>query len=264
MPTSPRPLHILFIGDVVGHPGHQALVEQLPALKRKLPVDLVIANGENASGGFGLMEKTYHLLRDAGVDVITMGNHTWDKREIFDYIDDADRVVRPANYPPGTPGRGWTRIMVDGCPVVVMQLLGRAFMNVGDCPFQVAERELKQIQGQAKVIVLDIHAEATSEKQALAYQLDGRVSAVIGTHTHVQTADEQIFPQGTGYITDAGMTGPRDSVLGMRSDLALKRMRDQLPVRLEVAEGPTMLSALWLAIDRETGRTLQLQRISHR
>lgn len=264
MPAKPSSLHVLFIGDVVGYPGYQALVDHLPRLRRQFPIDLVIANGENASGGYGLQEKTYHLLRDAGVEVITMGNHTWDKREIFDFIDVAERIVRPANYPPGTPGRGWTLVPVNGIPVAVLQLMGRAFLNIGDCPFQAAERELKAIKSQARVVIVDMHAEATSEKLAMAFALDGQVSALIGTHTHVQTADEQIFPRGTGYISDAGMTGPRDSVLGMKPELALRRMRDQLPVRLEVAEGEGVLSAIWLAIDPDTGRTLQIQRITAR
>ncbi|MNX63336.1 hypothetical protein D3C86_943300 [compost metagenome] len=264
MSAHPNALHVVLIGDVVGHPGHQAIVKGLPRLRKQLPVDLVIANGENASGGFGLQEKTYHLLRDAGVDVITLGNHAWDKKEIFDYIDDADRVVRPANYPPGTPGRGHTVVQVKGTPVGVLQLMGRAFINIGDCPFQVAERELKKLKTQAKIIIVDMHAEASSEKLGMAFMLDGQVSAVIGTHTHVQTADEQIFPRGTGYITDAGMTGPRDSILGIRPELALKRMRQHMPVRFEVAEGEGVFSAVWLAIDPQTGRTLQIQRIHYR
>lgn len=264
MSSNSRPLHVVFIGDVVGHPGHRAVQEGLVRLRRQQPVDLVIANGENASGGFGLQEKTYHILRDAGVDVITLGNHAWDKKEIFEFIDDADRIVRPANYPPGTPGRGFTVLEVQGLSVGVLQLMGRAFINIGDCPFQVAERELKKLMPQAKIIIVDVHAEASSEKLALAYCLDGQVSAIIGTHTHVQTADEQIFPRGTGYITDVGMTGPRHSILGIRPDLAIKRMRDQLPVRFEVGEGEGIFSAVSLMIDRQTGRTLQIQRLSYK
>lgn len=264
MTAHPNALHVVFIGDVVGHPGHQAIVKHLPRLRKQLPVDLVIANGENASGGFGLQQKTYHLLREAGVDVITLGNHAWDKKEIFDFIDDAERVVRPANYPQGTPGRGFTVVQVQGVSVAVLQLMGRAFINIGDCPFQVADRELRKLKTLAKIVIVDMHAEASSEKLAMAFMLDGQVSAVLGSHTHVQTADEQIFPRGTGYITDAGMTGPRDSILGIRSDLALKRIREQVPVRFEVGEGEGVLCAVWLAIDKETGRTLQIQRIHHR
>jgi hypothetical protein len=257
-------LHVLFIGDVVGPSGYQAIVQGLPRVRREWPLDLVVANGENASGGFGLQEKTYHQLREAGVDVITLGNHAWDKKEIFAFIDQADRIVRPANYPPGTPGRGFTVLKVKGVSVGILQLMGRAFINIGDCPFQVAERELKKLKPLASLILVDMHAEASSEKMAMAYMLDGKVSAVLGSHTHVQTADEQIFPRGTGYITDAGMTGPRDSILGIRPDLALKRIREQLPVRFEVADGDGVLSAVWLAIDKQTGRTLQIQRIHHR
>jgi len=264
MTTAEFPLHVVFIGDVVGRPGEEAIQTGLERLRRQLPVDVVIANGENAAGGKGLTEKSYNALRDAGVDVITLGNHAWDKREIFDFIDHADRIVRPANYPAGTPGRGWTTIEVAGRDIVVFQLLGRAFLNIGDCPFQVAEREISRIRQISPVVILDMHAEATSEKVAMAYMLDGKVSAVLGTHTHVQTADEQIFPGGTGYISDVGMTGPRDSILGIRSDLALKRMRDQLPVRFEVAEGPGVFSAVWLSIDAHSGRTLQIQRIQYR
>ncbi len=264
MTTAEFPLHVVFIGDVVGRPGEEAVQTGIERLRRQLPVDVVIANGENAAGGKGLNEKSYNALRDAGVDVITLGNHAWDKREIFDFIDHADRVVRPANYPAGTPGRGWTTIEVAGRDIVVFQLLGRAFLNIGDCPFQVAEREIPRIRQISPVVILDMHAEATSEKMAMAHLLDGKVSAVLGTHTHVQTADEQIFPGGTGYISDVGMTGPRDSILGIRSDLAIKRMREQLPVRFEVAEGPGVFSAVWLSIDAYSGRTLQIQRIQYR
>lgn len=252
------------IGDVMGHPGLQAVREGVPRVRKSLPVDLVIANGENSAGGFGLSERSYHDLRDSGVDVITLGNHAWDKKEIFNFIDDADRVVRPANYPQGTPGRGWTVVKVAGTSIAVMQLMGRAFMNVGDCPFQAADRELKALSKQAKIILVDMHAEATSEKMGMAHYLDGQVSAVLGTHTHVQTADEQIFPRGTGYITDVGMSGPRHSVVGIKPELALRRIREQLPVRFEVADGPSVFCAVWLAIDKNTGRTTQIQRISYK
>ena len=264
MAESDSPLHVVLIGDVVGHPGLQAAEEGLAKLRKQLPVDLVIANGENASGGFGLQEKTYHALRDLGVDVITLGNHAWDKKEIFLFIDSADRIVRPANYPPNTPGRGFTIVQSGGVKVGILQLMGRAFINIGDCPFQVADRELKKLKSLAQIILVEVHAEASSEKMALAYYLDGQVSAVLGTHTHVQTADEQIFPRGSGYITDVGMTGPRDSILGIRPDLAIKRIREQLPVRFEVGVGDGMFSAVWLAIDKHTGRTLQIQRVCFR
>lgn len=252
------------IGDVVGHPGLNALVENIPRLKQELPIDLVVANGENADRGFGLAERSYNQLKDAGVDVVTLGNHAWDKKEIFSFIDQAEDIVRPANYPPGTPGRGWTVKRVGDTPVAVLQLMGRTFLNIGDCPFQAADRELKTLSGITRVVLVDMHGEATADKQAMAHYLDGRVSAVLGTHTHVQTADEQIFPCGTGYISDIGMSGPMHSVLGMRPEQSLRRIREQLPVRFEVADGPTIFCAVWVAIDPATGLTKQIRRIQHR
>ena len=252
------------IGDVVGHPGLTALAESIPRLKGEYPIDLVVANGENADRGFGLTERTYNQLKDAGVDVVTLGNQAWDKKEIFSFIDRADDIVRPANYPPGTPGRGWAIARVGDTPVAVLQLMGRTFLNIGDCPFQAADRELKTLGDITSVVLVDMHAEATADKLAMAHYLDGRVSAVLGTHTHVQTADEQIFPCGTGYISDIGMSGPKQSVLGMRPEHSLRRIREQLPVRFEVADGPAIFCAVWLAIDPETGLTTQIERIQHR
>lgn len=252
------------IGDVVGHPGLTALAENIPRLKREYPIDLVVANGENADRGFGLAERSYNQLKDAGVDIITLGNHAWDKKEIFTFIDQAEDIVRPANYPPGTPGRGWAVARVGDTPVAVLQLMGRTFLNIGDCPFQAADRELKALGGITRVVLVDMHGEATADKLAMAYYLDGRVTAVLGTHTHVQTADEQIFPCGTGYISDIGMSGPKHSVLGMRPEHSLRRIREQLPVRFEVADGPAIFCAVWLAIDPETGLTKQIERIQQR
>jgi metallophosphoesterase (TIGR00282 family) len=254
-------LYALVIGDVVGHPGLAAVADGIENLKAQRPIDFVIANGENSDKGFGLSEKSYHALKEAGVDVITLGNHAWDKKEIFGFIDNAEDIVRPANYPPGTPGRGWTCVNVGDEPVAVLQLMGRTFLNIGDCPFQAAERDMKAISSRARVVIVDMHGEATADKLAMAYHLDGRVAAVLGTHTHVQTADEQILPGGTGYISDIGMCGPVNSVLGMRPELSLRRIRDQLPVRFEVADGPTMFCAVWLAIDPATGLTNQIERI---
>lgn len=252
------------IGDVVGQPGLSALADNLPRLKGEYPIDLVIANGENADRGFGLSERAYHQLKDAGVDIVTLGNHAWDKKEIFSFIDRAEDIVRPANYPPGTPGRGWVVKRVGDVPVAVLQLMGRTFMNIGDCPFQTADRELKTLAGITRVVLVDMHAEATADKQAMAHYLDGRVSAVLGTHTHVQTADERIFPCGTGYISDVGMSGPLHSVLGMRPEQSLRRIREQLPVRFEVADGPAIFCAVRLAIDPQTGLTKQIHRIQQR
>lgn len=262
-PLTAKKVHILFIGDVVGHPGHEAIVRHLPKVRASLPVDLVVANGENADRGFGLTEKSYHVLKDAGVHVITLGNHAWDKREIIEFIDQADDLVRPANYPKGTPGKGWMVAQANGVQVGVLNLMGRTFINIGDCPFQVADRELKALRERTRVILVDFHGEATSDKMAMAHYLDGQVSAVIGTHTHVQTADEQILPRGTAYLTDAGMTGPGGSILGIKPELVIKRIKDQLPARFEVADGPPMLNAAWIAVDAETGRALEIQRIHH-
>ncbi len=257
-------LHVLAIGDVVGHPGLQAVADGVAQLKRERPIDFIVANGENSDRGFGLTEKSYNALKDAGVDVITLGNHAWDKKEIFSFIDQAEDLIRPANYPPGTPGRGWTAGRAGDTPIAVIQLMGRTFLNIGDCPFQAAERDLKPISERARVVIVDMHGEATSDKLAMAYHLDGRVSAVLGTHTHVQTADEQILSGGTGYISDIGMCGPVHSVLGMRPEHSLRRIRDQLPVRFEVADGPAIFCAVWLAIDPETGLTKQIERIQIR
>lgn len=257
-------IHVLCIGDIIGHPGLEAVAEGIKRVKSERPVDLIVANGENSDKGFGLSERSYNTLKDAGANVITLGNHAWDKKEIFGFIDQADDLIRPANYPPGTPGKGWALTQAQGYPVAVLQLIGRTFMNIGDCPFQAADRELKAMGEGIEIIIVDMHAEATSDKQAMAHYLDGRVSAVLGTHTHVQTADEQIFPGGTGYISDIGMTGPSRSVLGMKPEHSLRRIREQLPVRFEVAEGPTIFCAVWLAIDPETGLTKQIERIQHR
>ncbi len=257
-------LHFLFIGDVVGHPGLEATARGVARIKKERPVDLVIANGENSDNGFGLTERSYNTLKASGVDIVTLGNHAWDKKEIFRFIDTAEDIVRPANYPPGTPGRGWTTKQVQGHEVAIVQVMGRTYLNIGDCPFQAADRELKALSQRTRLILVEMHAEATADKQALGMYLDGRVSAVLGTHTHVQTADEQILSSGTGYISDIGMTGPSRSVLGMRPELSLKRLREQIPVRFEVAEGPTVFCAVWLAVDTETGLTQQIERIQHR
>ncbi|MBU6428384.1 MAG: TIGR00282 family metallophosphoesterase [Cyanobacteria bacterium REEB65] len=256
--------HVLVIGDVVGYPGLQATKQGIARVKKERPVDLVVANGENSDNGFGLSEKSYNALKEAGVNVITLGNHAWDKKEIFRFIDTAEDLLRPANYPQGTPGRGWTIVRVRDRDVAVMQLMGRTYLNIGDCPFQAADRDLKAIAARTRIILVDMHGEATADKQAMGLYLDGRVSAVLGTHTHVQTADEQILSAGTGYISDIGMTGPSRSVLGMRPELSLRRIREQIPVRFEVAEGPTLFCAVWLAIDPETGLTQRIERIQHR
>ena len=251
---------IIFIGDIVGKPGRRALKMWLPRLMEDHQVDLVVANGENGAGGFGLTREIALEILNAGVDVITSGNHIWDKKEFLPVIDQLERVIRPANYPPGVPGRGWIKVRTpSGVPVVVLNLEGRIFMEPLDCPFRKADEVLKAFPD--TIVVVDFHAEASSEKMALAWHLDGRVSAIVGTHTHVQTADEQIMPSGTGYITDVGMTGPSLSVIGMNPQDPLKRFLTHLPSRFEVAKGPVQLNALVVEINPITRKTEALQRI---
>ncbi len=258
-------MNILFIGDVVGKPGRRTVARMLPALRRELAADLVIANGENSAGGFGITRETFGDLVEAGVDVVTGGNHTWQAREIYTLLDSEPRLLRPANYPPGAPGRGAGVFRPSGragAPVGVLNVEGRVFMQPLDSPFQVAREEAERLRREASVIVVDMHAEATSEKIALGWYLDGRVSAVVGTHTHVQTADERILPDGTAFITDAGMTGPRDSIIGMGREEVLQRFLTLLPTRFDVASGPVQLNAVVLEVDEGTGRARRIQRIS--
>jgi metallophosphoesterase (TIGR00282 family) len=225
-------------------------------------VDLVIVNGENAAAGFGLTAKIAGDLFDLGVDVITSGNHIWDKREIYEHLDREERLLRPANYPPGLPGRGAGLFETSsGIKVGVINLEGRVFMNNLDCPFRTADQLIRELRRHTPIILVDFHGEATSEKMAMGYYLDGQVSAVIGTHTHVQTADERILPGGTAYITDAGMTGSRDAVIGIRKELAIEKFLTQLPVRFEVAKKDSWLCGALVEVDRETGRAVEVQRI---
>lgn len=257
------PVSILFIGDVVGRAGRQALSRALHTLVDRYRVDLVIANGENSAGGFGLTREKGEELFSLGVHLITGGNHIWDKREAYDFLNADSRVVRPANYPSGVPGRGSTVVRTPaGIPVGVLNLEGRVFMGTLDCPFQAADREIAALRAETPVIVVDFHAEATSEKSALGWYLDGRVSAVIGTHTHVQTADERILPGGSAYITDAGMTGAFDSVIGMRKEEPIQRFLTQLPVRFETARKNVRLNGVHLLVDGESGRALSIERIN--
>ncbi|EGK13710.1 TIGR00282 family metallophosphoesterase [Kroppenstedtia eburnea] len=253
-------MRILMIGDVVGSPGRKALLEYLPRLKRSHHPDLIVVNGENAADGRGITRSIAREFFGAGVDCITLGNHTWDKREIFDFIDDEERMVRPANYPEGTPGQGYTRLKFHGGELVVINLMGRSFLSNLDCPFREADAILKKLKGNPPVLV-DFHAETTSEKLALAWYLDGRVSAVVGTHTHVQTADERILPKGTAYLTDVGMVGPYDSVLGMDKELVIKRFLTQLPVRFEVSTGRTQFNAVLIDLDPVTGKATGIGRL---
>lgn len=253
---------VMMIGDVVGRPGRMIIKEKVRHFRKKYDLDFVIANGENAAGGVGLTKAITEELFNCSVDFITMGNHTWDKKEIFEFIDHESCLIRPANYPPGTPGRGNYIVRLGkGLKVGIINLSGRTFLPPLDCPFRMGDELAKSISRETPIIIVDFHAEATSEKIAFGWFMDGKVSAVIGTHTHVQTADERILPGGTGFITDVGMTGPRDSVLGVRTDLVLEKFITQLPVRFEIASGIAQINALILDIDEISGKTTRIERI---
>lgn len=254
-------MRILMIGDIVGRAGRKAVKETLTTIKQELKLDMIIANGENAAGGSGITIEIARDLFDFGVDVLTMGNHVWDKKEIVNFIDREPRIIRPANYPPGTPGQGVGIFEINGVNVGVINLSGRVYLSDLDCPFRMADELIKNIYNQTKVICVDFHAEATSEKVALGWYLDGKVSAVVGTHTHVQTADERILPEGTAYITDIGMTGPRNSVIGVKTDLVLTKFTTQMPVRFEVADGPYQFNAVVIEVDCETGKAESIERV---
>lgn len=250
---------VLAVGDVVGNPGLDRVRRNLRQLKRKTGADFTVVNGENAAV-VGLLPHQAEDILDAGADVITMGNHTWGKREIVDYMEDCPRILRPANYAPQVPGRGWQVFDTKVGPVAVVDLIGRCNMDYGpDNPFLMVEEILKEID--TKIILVELHAEATSEKLAMGYLLDGRVSAVWGTHTHVPTADARILPKGTGYVTDLGMTGPRDSVLGIRPDLSIAKFRGDLTERYRWAEGATKMEAVLFTIDSTTGTCRKAERV---
>ncbi len=248
------------MGDVHGRPGRRAVARRVPSLRRELEVDFVVANAENSAGGVGLTPQTAAELFAAGVDALTGGNHTWAKREAYELLNSDPRVVRPANYPPGVPGQGSTVIRRGGVALAVLNLQGRVFMEPLDDPFRVARAEVDRLRELTPFVLVDFHAEATSEKLALGYFLDGRVTAVVGTHTHVQTADERVLPGGTAYITDVGMTGPRDGVIGMDRDAILQRFLLQLPVRFEVASGAVQFNAVLVEADA-SGRATSIRRI---
>lgn len=254
-------MNILMIGDISGKPGRMLIRELLPGLKREFKVDFVIANGENAASGSGITRETANELFLNGVDILTMGNHTWDKKEIFHFIDQDERIVRPLNYPPGTPGQGSAIIDLFGHRIGIINLLGRAFLPPIDCPFRAVDHELEKMKKETNIILVDFHAETTSEKIALGWYLDGRVSAVAGTHTHVQTADETVLPQGTAYITDLGMTGSYNSVLGVKKELVIQKFLTNLPVKFEIAKGQEMLCGLVITLDENSGKATSVQRI---
>ena len=252
-------LKVLAVGDVVGGPGMDRICRSLRYLKRKTNADFVIVNGENAAV-VGLMPDQAEDILDAGADVITMGNHTFGKRELVTYLDDTPQILRPANYAPQVPGRGWGIFDTKAGPVAVIDLIGRCNMDYGpDNPFLMIDKILKEIK--TKLIFVELHAEATSEKLAMGYMLDGRVSAVWGTHTHVPTADAQVLPKGTGYVTDLGMTGPKHSVLGIRPELSIAKFRGDLTERYKWANGPTKLEAVLFTIDTDTGLCKKAERV---
>jgi metallophosphoesterase (TIGR00282 family) len=255
-------LNLLFIGDVFGRPGRRAVRTCLADLVRRYGIDLTIANAENAAGGLGVTPSVAGELLGAGVDVLTTGNHVWRHREFAQFAEAERRVVRPANFPPGVAGRGSeVYVASSGDSVGVINVVGRVFMEPLDCPFRAADREIGELRGRTNIIVVDVHAEATSEKAALGWHLDGKASAVIGTHTHVQTADATILPGGTAYITDVGMTGPRESVIGVQRESIIERFLTGMPTRFEVAAGPSMLNALVADIDPQTGTARSVSRV---
>lgn len=251
-------MRILMIGDVIGKPGRQAIRSLVPGLREEYGIDLVIANGENSAGGFGITLETAYEMLENGVDVLTSGNHIWDQKEIIPHMDEGLPLIRPANYP-DAPGRGY--LIQDD--VMVLNLMGRVFMPALDCPFRAANALLQSREGVAppKVIIVDFHAEATSEKQGMGWYLDGRVSAVLGTHTHVGTVDAKILPKGTAYLTDVGMTGPINSVIGSDPDAVLERFLTGMPQRLQVARGPVMMNSVLIDVDPATGKSLSIERI---
>jgi len=255
-------MHILFIGDIVGKPGREILRRTLPSLVAHHQINLVIANVENAAGGMGVTRDVAEAIRDIGVDVMTSGNHIWDKKEALDYIELEPRLIRPANYP-DAPGAGhYVARTADGLAVGVINIMGRVFMNPLDNPFHVVRREIDIVQKQATVILVDFHAEATSEKLAMGWHLDGAVTAVVGTHTHVQTADERVLPKGTAYITDVGMTGPHDSIIGVEATAVLSRFMTGRPSRFETASANPRINGVVISADPATGRAKSIVRVS--
>ncbi|MGC1686486.1 MAG: TIGR00282 family metallophosphoesterase [Candidatus Acidiferrales bacterium] len=255
-------MRILFVGDVVGSPGRKILHDHLADTVAQKQVDLCIVNGENSASGFGITPRLAEELFASGAEVITGGNHIWDRKEIFDYLPHEPRLIRPANFPPGAPGSGlYVGKAKNGVDYAVLDLQGRTFMPALDCPFRAAERELARVPPNVKVIVVDIHAEATSEKQAMGWFLDGKVSVVLGTHTHVATADERVLPGGTAYITDVGMTGPHDSVIGMDKVGIIQRFLDGLPARFSVPEGDVRMNAVLIDADETTGHARSIERV---
>jgi len=258
-------LIVLFLGDVFGKPGRLILERKLQSIIKENNVDIVIANGENAAGGIGISPDICNTLFNIGIDVVTSGNHIYKKREIYDYIAKQPRLLKPANYPPGTPGRGYHIISdrkINENKIAVVNICGRVFIENLDCPFRCMDKILENIKEEVQVIIVDFHAEVTSEKVAMGWYLDGRVSAVIGTHTHVQTADERILPGGTAYITDVGMVGPRDSVIGVKKENIIERFLKLMPQKFIVAEDDYLINAVLVDIDEKSGKASDIKRIN--
>jgi len=254
-------IKVLFIGDICGNTGRKALREMLPSLKNKYQPHIIIVNGENSAAGRGITASIANEFFNWGVHGITMGNHTWDNRDIFEFIDDEPRIIRPANFPPGTPGRGYTVVKGNGKELAIVNLQGRTFLPVIDCPFRVGDDIMDELLASHKCILVDFHAEATSEKIAMGYYMDGRASIVVGTHTHVQSNDDVILPGGTAYLTDAGMVGSREGILGMEKDAVIYKFTTQLPARFVVDEGKWHLHGLFVDIDESTGAATRMEKI---
>lgn len=258
-------MNILFIGDIVGLPGREAVKKLLPVLKKEFRLDFVIANAENAAGGSGITPRVAAELFDSGISVLTSGDHIWKKREILEIINDESRLLRPINFPQGAPGRGSGVFKTnDGQKIAVVNVQGRVFMEALDCPFKTVRQEIESLSKETKIIIVDIHAEATSEKVALGWYLDGLVSAVFGTHTHIQTADEKILPQGSAFISDVGMAGPFDSVIGRKVEDVLERFLTAVPIRFEVASENIQLHGVVVDIDVNTGKAKSIIRIQRK
>lgn len=255
-------MNILIIGDIVGRPGRNVLKQHLNEIIIQYDVDVTIANGENAAGGNGITRKVADELFDMGIAALTMGNHVWDQREILKFIGDEKRIIRPANYLEDTPGRGSSLLSIKNTKIGIINLQGITFMQCNRNPFIVVEKEIEDIKNNTNIIIVDFHAEATSEKIAMGYFLDGKISCVYGTHTHVQTADERILPCGTAYITDVGMTGPSDSVLGIDKELIIKKFLSSVPVKFDIATGPTQINGIIITIDEFTGKCSRISRIN--
>ena len=254
-------MRILAVGDIVGESGVRKLKEELPKMKKEEEIDFVITNGENSAGGMGITEKNFKEIIEAGTNVVTMGNHTWGKKDIFKFIDEP-RLLRPANYPKGVVGKGLGIYECNGKKIAVINLMGRVDINIlTENPFIIAKEMVEELKNKVDIIMIDFHAEATAEKIAMARYLDGKITALFGTHTHVQTGDEQILPKGTGYITDLGMTGPKNSVIGMDVNVSIKRFETTLPEKYKLAEGECILNAVIFEIDNQTNKVTEIKRI---